>query len=66
MHTTLRVYVGKTDFLEHNLKILSLVIKKIVYNMGILRQTACMAVNLMIVDNFAHLFNCPTMDCSCD
>ena len=28
------------------------------YNMNILGQTACMVVNLIMVENFASLFNC--------
>ena len=29
--------------------------------MDILRQTACMVVNPIMVDNFASLFNCTTV-----
>ena len=32
--------------------------KKISYNINVLRQTACLVVNPITVDNFAFLFNC--------
>ena len=32
--------------------------KKIGYNINVMRQTACMAVNPITVNNFASLFNC--------
>ena len=34
--------------------------KKICHNNDILRQTACMVINQIVVDNFAFLFNCTT------
>ena len=40
--------------------------KKIGYNMNILRQTACMVVNPIMLDNFASLFNCTTVGKSSD
>ena len=33
-------------------------IKKIGYNINVIRQTACMVVNPITVNNFASLFNC--------
>ena len=32
--------------------------KKIGYNINVIRQTACMVVNPITVNNFASLFNC--------
>ena len=32
--------------------------KKIGYNIDVLRQTACLIVNPIKVNNFAYLFNC--------
>ena len=49
----------KADF-PHNLKRSSLA-TKIYYNMDILRQTACIVVNPISVDNFASLFSCATV-----
>ena len=34
--------------------------KKIGYNINVIRQTACMVVNPITVNNFASLFNCTT------
>ena len=36
--------------------------KKIGYNINVLRQTACMVVNPISVNNFASLFNCTPVD----
>ena len=57
--------VGKTDFPAQFKKIVTRYIK-ICYNMDILRQTACMIANPVMVDNFAFLFNCTKMDRSSD
>ena len=35
--------------------------KKIGYNIDVLRQTACLVVNPIKVNNFAYLFNCTTV-----
>ena len=59
-----RKIVCKTDFPVHK-KIITRY-KKIEYNLDILRQTACMVVNLTMVDNFASLFNCMTVGRSSD
>ena len=32
--------------------------KKVGYNINVIRQTACMVVNPIMVNNFASLFNC--------
>ena len=34
--------------------------KKIGYSLDIMRQTACLVVNPIIVDGYASLFNCTT------
>ena len=39
-----------SNFIFHN--------KKIGYNINILRQTACLVINQITVDNFAFPFNC--------
>ena len=44
-----RKIAGKTDLSEQ--------FKKIGYKIDILRQAACMAVNQIMADNFASLFN---------
>ena len=35
--------------------------KKIGYNINVMRQTACLAVNPFKVNSFAYLFNCTTV-----
>ena len=35
--------------------------KKIGYNIHVLRQTACLVVNLIKVNDFAYLFDCTTV-----
>ena len=48
---------GQTDFSDHFRKII-IRYKRIGYNMNGLRQTACLVVNPLTVNNFADLFNC--------
>ena len=35
--------------------------KKIGYNINVMRQTACLVVNPIKVNNFAYLLNCTTV-----
>ena len=49
--------IGKYDFPYHFKKIIDRY-KKIGYNINVLRQTACLVVNPIKVDNFAYLFDC--------
>ena len=55
-----RKLIGRNDFLYHFKKII-IRYKKIGYNIDILRQTACLVVNPIKVNNFAYLFNCTTV-----
>ena len=50
---------GKYDFPYHFKKII-VRYKKIGYNIDVLRQTACLVVNPIKVNNFANLFDCTT------
>ena len=52
--------VGKYDFPYHFKRII-IRYKKIGYNIDVLRQTACLVVNLIKVNNFAYLFDCTTV-----
>ena len=63
-----RKSVGKTDFCSYSLKRLSLALKMIGYNMYILRQTAFMVVNPVMVDtcSCASFINSPTVGWSTD
>ena len=56
-----RNIIGKNDFPYHFKKIIVRYIKKIGYNMDVLRQTACLVVNPIKVNSFAYLFNCTTV-----
>ena len=55
-----RKIIGKNDFPYHFKKII-VPYKKIGYNIGVLRQTACLVVNPIKVNSFAYLFNCTTV-----
>ena len=49
--------VGRNDFPDQFRKII-IRYKRIGYNMNVMRQTACLVVNLITFNNFADLFNC--------
>ena len=53
----LKKIVGSNIFSAHFIKISSHY-KKIGYNINVLQQTACLVVNLIMVGNFAFLFDC--------
>ena len=55
-----RKIIGKNDFPYHFKKII-VRYKKTCYNIGVLRQTACLVVNPIKVNSFAYLFNCTTV-----
>ena len=55
-----RKIFGKNDFPYHFKKII-VRYKKIGYNIDVLRQTACLVVNPIMVNSFAYLFNCTTV-----
>ena len=55
-----RKVIRKNDFPYHFKKII-VGHKKIAYNINVLRQTACLVVNSIKVNSFAHLFNCLTV-----
>ena len=54
-----RKNVGKSNFSEQFRKLINLY-KRIGYSLDIMRQTACLVVNPIIVDDCASLFNCTT------
>ena len=49
--------VGRNDFSDQFRKII-IRYKRIEYNMNVMRQTACLVVNPITVNNFADSFNC--------
>ena len=60
----LKKIVGTNNFSVQFIKII-FHYKKIGYN-NVLRQTVCLVVNLIMVDNFAFLFNCTLADPTSD
>ena len=54
-----RKIVGKSNFSEQFRKLINRY-KRIGYSLDIIRQTACLVVNPIIVDCYASLFNCTT------
>ena len=54
-----REIIGKYDFPYHFKKII-VRYKKAGYNIDVLRQTACLVVNPIKVNNFAYLSECTT------
>ena len=54
-----RKIVGKSNFSEQFRKLIYRY-KSFGYSLDIMRQTACLVVNLIIVDGYASLFNCTT------
>ena len=51
--------VGKSNFSEQFRKLIDYY-KRTGYSLDIMRQTACLVVNPIIVDGYASLFNCTT------
>ena len=56
-----RKIVGKTKFSDQFKKII-MRYKRISYNVDVMRQSACLVVNPITVNNFAVLFNCTPVD----
>ena len=55
-----RKIIGKYDFPYH-FKTIIVRYKMLGYNKDVLRQTACLVVNPIKVNNFAYLFDCTTV-----
>ena len=54
-----------TDFLYQFRKII-MRYKRIGYNLNVMRQSACLAINQIMVDGYAALFNCTPVDRASD
>ena len=54
---TVCIIIGRNDFSDQFRKII-IRYKRIGYNMNVMRQTACLMVKPVMVNNFAALFNC--------
>ena len=57
--------MGRTDFSDQVRKII-LRYKRIGYNLNDLRQSVCLVITPITVDNFAALFNCMQVDRASD
>ena len=57
--------MGRTDFSDQFEKII-IRHKRICYDLNVMRQSACLVVNPITVDNFAALFNCTPEDRASD
>ena len=60
-----KMIMGRTDFSDQFRKII-IRHKRIGYDLNVMRQSACLVVNPITVDNFAALFNCTPMDRASD
>ena len=56
---------GLTDFSDQFRKII-MRYKRIGYNLNVMRQSACLVINPIMVDGFAALFNCTPVDRASD
>ena len=57
--------MGSTDFSDQFRKII-IRHNRIGYDLNAMRQSACLVVNAILVDNFAALFNCTPVDRASD
>ena len=53
--------MGRTDYSDQFRKIVILY-KRIGYDLNVMRQSACIVINPITVDNVAALFNCTPVD----
>ena len=52
-----KIITGSADF-SHQFRKIIICYKRIGYNINIMRQSACLVINPITVNNFASLFNC--------
>ena len=57
--------MGRTNFSDQFRKII-IRHKRIGYNLNVIRQSACLVINPITVDNFAALLNCTPADRASD
>ena len=57
--------MGRTDFSDQFRKII-IRQKRIGYDLNVMRQSVCLVINTITVDNFAALFTCTRVDCASD
>ena len=61
LHNLKNAGLTKINDFPYYFKTISIRYKKIGYNIGVLRQTACLVVNLIKINNFAYLLDCTTV-----
>ena len=63
-----KMVMGRTDFSDQFRIIIIIIIcyKRIGYNSYVMRQSACLVINPITVDNFAALFNCTPVNRASD
>ena len=59
------MFEGMTDFSDQFRKII-MRYKRIGYNLNVMRQSACLVINPINVDDYATLFNCMPVDRASD
>ena len=57
--------MGRTDFSDQFRKVI-IRHKRIGYDFNVMRQSACLVINSITVDNFAALSNCTPVDRASD
>ena len=57
--------MSRTDFSDQFRKVI-IRPKHIGYNLNVMRQSACFAINTITVNNFSALFNCTPVDQASD
>ena len=57
--------MDRTDFSDQFRKII-IRHKRIGFDLNVMRQSACLVINPIMVDNFAALFNCTPVDRASD
>ena len=57
--------MGRTEFSDQLRKII-LHHKRISYDLNVMRQSVCLVINPIMVDNYAALFNCTPVDRASD
>ena len=61
-----KTIMGRTDFSDQLRKIIIIRHKRIGYDLNVMRQSACLVINLITVANVAALFNCTLVDQASD
>ena len=65
LYTNLKKIRGMTDFFDQFRKII-MHYKRNGYNLNVMRQSACLVINPVMVDGYAALFNCTPLDRASD